>query len=177
MCESLYIFVEDNNDKRFFERIKGIISECTGIKTIFIVPHVQKPDKLINGYISKAKKTPNNTYLFVSDRDSNHFPCMTKIKDKLSNKYKSLDIEKIVIVEEEIESWYFSGLKKKSLLNNCEDLDYNCSKEEFDNAIPEHYEKIDFLNEILKYFDSKLAINNNNSFNYFIQKLNIINTH
>ncbi|MDR3290597.1 MAG: hypothetical protein LBT10_00455 [Methanobrevibacter sp.] len=166
MC-LLYIFVEGDDDRRFFNNIKEELAKIINInpKTIFIIPHVQKKDKIIDGYINKAKKS-NNNYLFLSDRDTHHYPCITKKKDDLLSKYKSLEIDKIIVVEEAIESWYFSGLKNKSLFGNSKKLKYICSKKEFNDLIPTKCERVDFLNEILKFFDSKLAISNNDSYNY-----------
>lgn len=175
MRVSLSIFVEGVHDKIFFDSIISEIRKYTGMHNakIYIIPYSKKKNKLINNHINKSKK-PNNFYLFISDRDSNYYPCITALKTKLINKYNSLEEDKIIVVEEEIESWYYSGLRNESLLNLPENLSYNCSKEEFDNSIPKNYEKINCLNEILKFFDYNLATQNNESFNYFIKKLTSI---
>ncbi|MDR2623273.1 MAG: hypothetical protein LBC39_01695 [Methanobrevibacter sp.] len=171
MNNKLYLFVEGNDDERFFNNILERISECTGINQnlIFIIPFQQKKNSYINKQIKKAKKY-NDPYFFITDKDSDKFKCYTQRKQKRFEEYKELELNKIVVVNEEIESWYFSGLKNYSLLKNTENLSYYCSKEDFNESLHSPNDKIQCLVEIMEHFDFNLAIKNNDSFRYFIKK-------
>ena len=83
--------------------------------------------------------------------------------------------DKIVIVIKEIESWYLAGLDEKQ----CKELGIksfqetnDITKEQFNSVIPTKYDsRIDFMAEILKRFSIETAKSKNNSFQYFIEKL------
>jgi hypothetical protein len=175
MNNKLYIFVEGNDDERFFTHIREEISNYTGIipSLIFIIPFQQKKNSLVNRYIKGAKNN-NHHYFFITDKDSDRFNCYTHRKQKRSKEYKELESSKIIVVNEEIESWYFSGLKNVSMLKNTENLSYYCSKEDFNRSLHSENDKIHYLLEIMEYFDFNLAIKNNDSFKYFVEKLKSI---
>ena len=174
----LYFFVEGLYDKKFLDNLYSDLVEITGIHNIRFIQYQQKKKKhkKINGLIRGIKKRKND-YFFISDLDSHTYPCITRRKDNLIEDYgDEVEINKIIIVKEEIESWYFSGLTNHNILSNPQNLSYTCSKEEFDNSIPRGMIKNDLVSEVMKSYDMDLAISNNESFKYFIQKLKSIST-
>ena len=94
-------------------------------------------------------------------------------------KYKHLDSDFIFIVKDEIESWFISGVdtnlkqfREFEIPDNTEEITKEIFNEMWENS---HFDsKIDFMMEISKSFDFDLAVSRNNSFKYFIEKLNKI---
>lgn len=64
------------------------------------ISYAKKSQSVINRDI----KSKSDTYLFLSDLDSNQTPRITSKKEVRTNKFTNLDLDKIIIVKEEIES-------------------------------------------------------------------------
>ncbi len=172
MYNRLYILIEGDDDERFFERI---------IKPEFqkIYDHVQlykyasRPSKIIENFVKSINKM-NADYIVAAD--INHSPCITKKKETLiSKKIGNVNEDKIIVVIKEIESWYMAGLEKKSKkeigIKHEESSTEDLSKKKFNQVIPKKFSsRIDFMQEILKYFKTKTAVKNNKSFAYFFKK-------
>ncbi|MHC4361138.1 MAG: hypothetical protein ACYSTN_10185, partial [Planctomycetota bacterium] len=85
------------------------------------------------------------------------------------------DINNVIVIVKEIESWYLAGLDSK----NCKKLGIkvfrktdNITKEQFDKLRPRKFNsRIDFMIEILKRFSMETAKRKNKSFDYFIAKI------
>ena len=127
----------------------------------------------------KHLKSKNIPYIFVSDLDSHTYPCLTSRKEKRKKEYPALDCDKIIIVNEEIESWFISGVdtnleqfKEFNIPNNTENL----TKENVDKMIDNSHfiSKKDFFYEVSRFFNIELAIERNKSFKYFLKKFNLI---
>ncbi len=111
-------------------------------------------------------------YIFFTD--INNSPCITDKKENIQRKFKFIDINKIVVVIKEIESWYLAGLDNDA----CNQLKIKCientdsiTKERFNNLIPRKFtSRIDFMLEVLKLFSIDEATRKNTSFKYFIEK-------
>ena len=89
------------------------------------------------------------------------------------DEYSSLNSDDIIIVNEEIESWFLAGIDDS--LDTFQGFDIgqsteNIYKEDLDKMIDNSQfdSKIDFMNETAKYFDFNLAISRNNSLNIFL---------
>jgi len=168
----LYVLLEGNDDKRFFEAIikPRLITKYDLIK---VWQYAQKPSRRTKNLL-KAINAMNSDYLYL--RDINNHPCVTAGIESVKRKYKNrIDVNYVLIVVKEIESWYLAGLNDKS----CEELglpafDYtdNIDKEQFNKLIPKKYiSRIDFMIEILKRFSVKTARQKNKSFGYFISRI------
>ena len=111
-------------------------------------------------------------YLFLSDFDE--FACITKRKQLFITSFKKLDIAKLFIVVNEIESWYFAGLKLEKYKEWNIKLFRNTSsvtKEIFEALLPKSFDSVtDFMQEILKNFSIDQACGRNKSFKYFLDK-------
>lgn len=170
------IFVEGINDVRFFD---WAIS-CR--YNVHPIPYAQKKNHIISKYIENAKAKEDQDYIFLADIDSHSFPCVTSKKDKRKGEYPALDdTDKIIIVKEEIESWYIAGIsdscpediKTISVPDDTEDF----TKEDFEQIIPSRFNgsEIDFMIEIGKKFDIDSARARNNSFDRLINRLDDLN--
>jgi hypothetical protein len=126
-------------------------------------------------YLTKFIKSINAMkadYIFAADINS--APCVTARKEKPHKIFKNLDIDKTLIVIQEIEGWYLAGLDDLS----CQKLGppafgttNSLTKEQFDSLMPKKFtSRIDFIAEILKQFSASIATHKNQSFGYFIKK-------
>lgn len=171
----LYILIEGNDDERFFERIikprfQKIYDE------VKFYQYACQPSKKIENFVNSINKM-NADYIVAADM--NDSPCITHKKVVIKNKkIKNVNKDNIIVVIKEIESWYMAGLETKSKKEL--EVNYNkyttddLSKEQFNRLIPENsISRIDFMQEILKYFKTKTAVKNNQSFNYFINRFKL----
>lgn len=169
------IFVEGINDARFFDWVMSRYYK------LYPIPYQQKKNRLISKYIEQAKAKEDQDYVFLADLDSHSFTCVTSKKNKRMDEYSTLDdTNRIIIVKEEIESWYIAGIceecpddiKSISVPDNTE----NFTKEDFEEIIPPRFSStIDFMIEIGKCFDLNSAKTRNDSFNRLIKKLDELN--
>jgi len=174
--KKIRIFVEGINDARFFD---WIISRYY---QVFPVPYQQKKNRIVCKYIEEAKSKEDHDYVFLADMDSHSYSCVESKINKRKDEYDALDDDdRIIIVREEIESWYIAGIcdncpndiKIISIPTNTE----NFTKEDFEKIIPSRFENsdIDFMIEIGKCFDLELAKSRNDSFSRLIKKLDELN--
>lgn len=155
----LFVFVEGSDDRRFFEHYY----ESTKVK---IISYKSMTNKKIASYIETANALKYD-YLFFADADG---ATVEQKAEKVSQKYPMVDKTKIIIVQQEIESWYLAGLNKanctKYKIKYLERTD-EVSKEKFDSMVPKKLDHTSFQMEILKYFDKKCAKSRNHSFANF----------
>jgi hypothetical protein len=90
------------------------------------------------------------------------------------NKFNFLKDDKIIIVKQEIESWYYAGLSGRSCrcigIRKLDKTD-NLNKEQFISLISEKFSNLDnSMIEILNHFELEEARKKNSSFAYFIKK-------
>jgi len=123
----------------------------------------------------QSLKQMNMDYILVADKNSEQ-TCITAKKEDIRKRYNNeAEIDKIIVVIKEIESWYLSGLNEEQakklhlpVLDNTE----NVGKRKFDEY--RHHCRLpnrkDLMKEILKYFSIKTAKQKNASFKYFADK-------
>ncbi len=166
----LFIFVEGEDDLRFFNYAKDLIFkdeyDLREVRT-----YAKKKYKQVNNFL-KSIKAMDADYVFVSDINAE--PCMTAKKNSLLNEYKQVDKESIIIVVKEIESWYLAGLNDKKArtlgLKSFNTTDH-ITKEMFNDLIPKKFDsKIDFMIEVLNGFSLNVSKRKNKSLEYFIEK-------
>jgi hypothetical protein len=171
--KQLFIFLEGDNDERFFNRIVKPRFEVKydEIKTIkYSQMKIQKIISFINSI-----KSMQADYIFVTD--INQSPCVSAKKNALKSKFNSLDEDKIIVVIKEIESWYLAGLDeitcKNLKIKHLKDTNH-VTKQQFHNLISEtNYTELEFRLSILEHFSIETAKRKNNSFNYFCNKYGI----
>lgn len=171
----LYLFVEGADDERFF---RSVVEPLVGMHFNFVkyIQYAQQPKGMIENLIKALNGRPTNKYLFVCDMDAHGdlTYCITKRKEKEYTDFgHTIAKERIIVVKEEIESWYYAGISTNNSLmvksiTNTESL----TKEEFEKLIPKHFtSKTDFMIELLKNYAIDIAITQNASFSYLLQKL------
>lgn len=139
-------------------------------KEIKIVEYAHMTQQKIKNYIRSIKRIPQADYIFLADADG---ASVDQKRNKVKTHYPECDIEKIYIVQREIESWYLAGVNSdiypliKEKITNTDDV----SKEKFLSMIPKNYTKILFMSEILQRYNLSLACSRNTSLAYFAKCL------
>ena len=165
------LFVEGDDDQRFANSVLRPLLEpvCDYLE---IYQYAQKRPSDVRRYIRSLDRIPDADYLFIADFDQG--PCVTLRKSRLIDRYGSLEIERILIVRREVESWYLAGLDSDAYeefrlptLRNTDGI----TKERFDGLIPSRFDsRTDFMVEILNRYDVEAARGRNESFNYAMGK-------
>ena len=168
--ERLFIWVEGEDDLRFFNRIIKPAFEGK-YNLVEVRAYAALKREKVSNYL-RSIKAMDAAYIFVTDM--NQAPCITARKEEIEGKFRNADKDKVIVVMKEIESWYLAGLdevsSKKCRILPCNTTD-NITKEQFNNLIPKNFEssRIDFMQEILKYFKVEVAKQKNESFRYFLE--------
>ncbi|KKL22538.1 hypothetical protein LCGC14_2434430 [marine sediment metagenome] len=182
-CRSIYIFVEGDADKRFFERIiKPLILKRKKYKPVHILQWRQKKEdiigKLVNKFLEKGCKvvfTRDYDKIVQDDREQiNHN--ISSLKEEIIQNYKIKSKDDIFIIIRKIESWYLADTKKTFLKRlNITPIEntININKKEFYKLKPIGMTKTEFLIEITENFDIKMAKKKNSSFEYFLERLGL----
>lgn len=166
----LYILVEGEDDKRFFEKVVKPTFEGK-YDSVAVWKYAQEKNKKVSSFL-RSIKGMNANYIYISD--INLAPCVTAKKQDVQTKFKDIDRDRIIVVIKEIESWYLAGLDDTC----CRKLGIppygttnSTTKEQFDDLIPKKFDsRIDFMQEILKCFDMETGKQKNASFKYFLEK-------
>lgn len=168
--KKLYIFVEGNDDELFFKKvIIPVLLEF--YDDVEIIQFAQMKKTKIDLFILSIN-TLKFDYILLADLDY-HKTVGNKMK-YLMIRFSNLKKQKIIVVIQEIESWYIAGLKN-NVSREFGIVPYKNTdklvKEEF-NTLYRHIFKsrIDFQLEILKNYSIETAKDKNHSFNYFYNK-------
>ena len=163
----LYVFVEGPDDKAYFSKIFGAV---WGDYTIIQYASLKK-DK-IKGFIQSIGCIPNADYLFFGDADGRG---IGEAKASLLSTFPYLVGEKIIIVQYEIESWYYAGasedvckkLKIKHFVHNTDSI----TKEQFESKLVRPAEKRYVMACILDQYLLALATTRNTSLSVFASSI------
>jgi hypothetical protein len=174
--KQLYIFVEGTDDERFVKQIfKPLLSSA--YHHIKIIRYAQLSPREVVKFVRTIKNQPDSEYLFMCDMDARGdlSICITQRKRKEQARFNyCLDKDKIIVVKEEIESWYLAGitLENQQRFNikpfiNTETV----TKEKFEKMIPKNFTSTnDFMIEVLKGFSLEKAIYFNTTLKYCVVK-------
>lgn len=168
----LYVLLEGDDDKRFIDSIV-IPRIAKAYNSIQVVKYSQMKDEKLIAYITSIRAMKGAEYLILTDID--YEPCVTRKKEKLIQKYKAAEIERVIVVKKEIESWYLAGLssentKRLRINSACDNKE--TTKETFDNLIPRTFlNRTDFMMELLKCYAFESAQIKNDSFRYLCSRL------
>ncbi len=166
----MFVFVEGNDDERFFRNVVfPIFTQWYDL--IRFIKYAELKKEKVSSFIQSIQSI-GASYLFIAD--INHAPCVTFRKNELIQIYKKLDSTKIVVVIREIEGWYLAGIDEKELkIKQIKNTDH-LGKEQFDQLIPSRFaSRTDFMMEILKSFSIEHAIQRNQSFRYFATRFGL----
>lgn len=167
----LYIFVEGLDDEIFIRSFFWQLIERYNKVKIF--RYAQRKDDQVKGLIRATNKRNDWDYIFFTDYDAynrelNYNPA--KKKKEIQKRYDGiLDNDKIIIVKEEIESWYCASINysrfKLPELNRIKDTE-SVTKEKFEHIVKKRYRRVtDFMIECMKSFNLQQGIERNQSLN------------
>ena len=168
--KKIYIFVEGNDDERFFKSAIApkLLEKYDDVE---IIKYRQWRKEKVNLFLLSIQ-TLGFDYIFTADMDFEH--SVNKKKQSIQKVYTNAALSSIEIVIVEIESWYMAGLSdnaarkmKMSAMKNTDLM----TKEDFNDIFHRKYRsRIDFMHEILKVYDIETASIKNKSFRYFAGK-------
>ena len=167
METGLVVWVEGDRDKRFFEAvIKPRLA--TAYAQVLVREYRQRRTADIN-HLLRAMSHQGFGRLFIADINS--APCVTSRKEKVKERYPELEDHEIIVVSREIESWYLAGLTADGAtalkVTPPPSID-RLTKKDLDRLRPPQFDsELDFLLELLKYFDETTACKRNESFGRF----------
>lgn len=184
--QTLYVFLEGDDDERFFEGIIRPIYEEV-YDRVQIWKYSQKKKEKVNRYLNSIRNMQASgaaDLIIVADLDDS--PCVTDRKGRILSGFRSLSAgaggpsgsrtsTRILIVCREIESWYLAGLndnecKRMGIPTGLASTDH-VSKEQFRSLMPKRFRsEAEFKLELLQVFDQETARAKNSSFKYFMQK-------
>lgn len=170
MTRKLYVFLEGNDDERFFLHVLFPLLKKKHPE-IQIIPYAEESAKITRKFVSTIRLSSDD-YIFVKDIDD--APCVTAKKTSVACKYQ-VEQRKLMIVVNEIECWYLCGLnydccKKLGVQAKFGRTDGNFTKEDFNNLIPNGVTRIEFMRQLLNEYDIKIGIQRNRSLRYFLRK-------
>ena len=161
-----YRFFETIIKPRFehaFDSVELITFACT--KSV-------KVDRFIRGI-----NAMHHSYIIVTDIDFEKSVNDKKIT--ILSRFSEADYRKIMVIIQEIESWYLAGIddaNAKALGIHAPARTDFVTKEHFIKWIPRYYpSKIAFMIEVLKHFSLSVAVEKNKSFRFFIEHFVIAN--
>jgi hypothetical protein len=164
----LFIFVEGNDDERFFSRIIRplFISEYGSVEMILYAS--MKSVKVCR--FIKGISAMHDDFILVADIDQE--PNARAKKKVIMAKFCNIDEIHIMIIIQEIESWYLAGLDDHASralgIRPLQHTDF-LTKEHFNRVIPRHYpSRIAFMVECLNEYSLPVAMEKNRSFRHFI---------
>lgn len=163
----LYIFVEGFDDEDYFKKIFGAFwGEHK------IIQYAQKPKNKVENFIKSIKCMPDSDYLFFADEDGKG---VQSRRCEIASTYCELDSQKIIIVQYEIESWYYAGIS----LDICKKLkiahyqfDSNVlTKEQLYNKFLRQSDRKYIMAEMLNSYSLDLAVTRNTTLNSFFEAI------
>lgn len=171
----IYSFVEGNDDELF---MRYILKDHLHYKDFKIIQYAQINVSKVSYYINQCAQAGYN-FIFLHDMDDAREK--DDRKKEVQTNYGIKQLESIIIVITEIESWYLAGIdfkkfkiKKNKILNT-----ESVTKEDFYSIINKttlkrKYPNVTKLTEILASFSVEQCRQKNSSFNDFITKLQSI---
>lgn len=170
--KTLYVFVEGENDEIFVKFFFEKVFESYDRVKFWKYAQKKKYDNI--NLLSAINQIEKWDYILFTDFDSRN--SIGERKREVQKKFNNeLDLEKIFIVVEEIESWFtavldFSKfeLKNLSYIKDTQEV----TKEYFNaQALGRYHPKTHFLIEIMKSFRLQQGLKRNHSLNYTYYKL------
>ncbi len=168
--KKLYIFVEGNDDQMFFQsvflpRFRAIYDD------VEIIQYAQLKKSKVDLFLLSIK-TLKFDYMLIADIDLAE--SIGAKKRFIRHKFELVDLEKIIVVITEIESWFLAGLTDESaekfgldIIKKTDEI----TKEDFNQYYIRTYKsRIDFMQEVLKHYSIDTACQKNKSFNFFYHK-------
>ena len=163
----LYVFVEGFDDEDYFKKIFGIF-----LGEHKIIQYAQKPKDKVDKFLKSIKCMPDSDYLFFADEDGKEIQNRQR---EIASTYSELDLRKIIIVQYEIESWYYAGVPlnicKKLKITNYQNNSDTLTKEQLYSKFARQSDRKYVMAEMLNFYSLDLAVTRNTTLNSFFEKI------
>ncbi|MCU0631419.1 MAG: hypothetical protein MUC66_00380 [Methanolinea sp.] len=164
----LFILLEGNDDERFFSRVVVPLL-APRYRSVRVVKYACLKRSRVCRFVRSFQRT-GDEYMVVADIDQ--APGVKAKKDAVMGRFCVLKPSDIVVIIQEIESWYLAGLETSDArrlgVNPLPSTDH-VTKEDFNTTIPPQYvSRIAYMLEILSRFSIAAACRKNRSFHYFM---------
>lgn len=169
MTESrLFLFVEGNDDQRFFSRIVVPLFR-ERYSSVEVISYASMKTATVCRFVRSIRDMGYDFLLFA---DIDEVRNVRGKKALLRERYCTLTDDRIVVIIKEIESWYLAGLddrsQKRLHIRPFRTTDH-ITKELFNRMIPPEYtSRIAFMVEVLNRYSLSEAEARNRSFLYFV---------
>lgn len=180
----LFVICEGDHDELFFETVcKPALKQR--YQSVVFYQYAQKTPKDVRKLLRSLRQMNkgaglNVDCLYIRDFDrgpsaASQFdrgPSIADRKDRIQELYNEIERERIVLVVQMIEGWYAAGVSGEGAealgVKEMASTD-SVIRSIFDAWMPDRFgeSRIDFMRELLKYFDRKGARAKNRSFDYF----------
>jgi hypothetical protein len=164
----LFLFVEGNDDERFFSRIIVPLFKERYASVEIISYASMKSEKVC--HFVRSIIDMGHDFLLFADIDEER--TVREKKALVKGRFCTLTDDRIVIIIKEIESWYLAGLDEKTQkrlgIGPYRTTDH-ITKEIFNKMIPRSYNsRISFMIEVLSFYSTLEAQGRNRSISYFL---------
>jgi hypothetical protein len=164
----LFLFVEGNDDQRFFSRVVNPLFGGS-YQSIEIIRYASMKSERVCRFVRSIMEMGHDFILFA---DIDEEKKVKAKKEILKERFCTITDDRIIIIIREIESWYLAGLdenaQKRLGIRSYHTTD-NITKEIFNHMIPRKYSsRIAFMAEILANYSLHEAQIRNRSFSYFL---------
>ncbi len=163
----LFIFVEGNDDHRFFSRVIRPPLE-NSYASVEIIMYASMKTVNVCRFV-RSITAMNHDFILCADIDQER--TVRGKKGELKTRFCTLADDRIVVIIQEIESWYLAGLDEKAQKRYSLQPYHSTNhitKEIFNRMIPRYYtSRITFMADILSQFATDVAKERNRSFRYF----------
>jgi len=170
----LFIFVEGNDDERFFSRIIRplLIDRYASVE---IIMYACMKSITVNRFIASVREMGHD-FILCADIDQERN--VRRKKALLHQRYTLPAEDHIIVIIREIESWYLAGLdsraQKKFGIRSFRTTNH-ITKEVFNRMIPRYYtSRIVFMGDILSAYSLGVAREKNRSFSFFCDTYDIL---
>lgn len=165
----LFVFIEGNDDTRFFGRILTPLFQSK-YRIIKLLRYSQQKHKKIVKFITSAKKIGDCIYV----HDLNNSPCITARKEEIAKEFPQLTKNEIAVVVKEIEGWYLAGLSENDNnnlgINQVFSNTDSITRHMFKRLVPKGKSRIQFMQQILNSYRVQIAKGKNRSLDHFLVK-------
>lgn len=166
----LFIFIEGNDDERFFRRIIRPLFAARYQSVELIMYACMKSTRVCK--FIKSVSSLGHDFILVADIDEE--PGVIAKKRVIRHRFCAVDDDDIMVIVKEIESWYLAGVDDHAAnqlgVHPPSHTD-RITKEDFNRRIPRSYtSRVAYMIDILNFFSINTAKKKNRSFLFFMKK-------
>jgi hypothetical protein len=166
----LFIFVEGNDDERFFRHVIRPLFEPK-YQSVELIMYACLKNVRVCKFI-KGVSSLGHDFILVADIDEE--PSVKSKKKVIRHWFCEVEDNDIMVIIKEIESWYLAGVDDHAASQlgiHPPGRTDQVTKEDFNRKIPHRYtSRVAYMIDILNLFSIRAAKKKNRSFHFFMKK-------